>query len=92
MSTSPASDSRQTLGQFAIAVVALIVGTAVLFFAIGAVGSSSDDESAAGATTAATTDSASDETPAATASETEPTAQVVGPSDAATTPAPETLT
>lgn len=87
MSTSPDSGSRQTLGQFAIAVVALVVGSAVLFFAIGAVGGSSDDEPAAAATTATATE-AGTETPAATGSETEAPAQVVGPSDEATATAP----
>jgi hypothetical protein len=91
MSTSPDSASRQTLGQFAIAVVALVVGSAVLFFAIGAVGGSSDDEPAAAATTASATE-AGTETPATTGSETEAPAQVVGPSDEATATAPASPT
>ncbi len=92
MSTSPASEPRQTLNQFGIAVAALIVGSALLFFAIGAVGATPDDEGSEAATTSAPTAAgieATTGTPSAAGSETDAPAQVVGPSDEAT-PAPTT--
>lgn len=92
MSTSPASEPRQTLNQFGIAVAGLIVGSALLFFAIGAVGATPDDEGADAATTAAPTTAGSEATTGTSApagSETDAPAQVVGPSDEAT-PAPTT--
>lgn len=88
MSNTPASEPRQVLNQFVIAVVALVVGSALLFFAIGRVGAS-DDSADPVATSTPTT--AATSTPAATAttsaSETEAPAEVVTP-PATTSPAP----
>ncbi len=94
MSNTPAAEPRQVLNQFVIAVLALVVGSAVLFFAIGKVGASPDDSSepvatatataTATPTTAATTPPAAAETTPPPA--TEAPAEVVTP-PAATTPA-----
>lgn len=79
MSNSPASEPRQVLNQFGMSVLALVVGSALLFFAIGKVGASpdeGDEQPTAAATDAATAPAATASTPPAATQE--PAAVVTG--------------
>lgn len=87
MSNASAPEPRQVLNQFVIAVLALVVGSALLFFAIGTVGASPDEDAEPVATATSTPTTAPTTTaPTTSAPATEAPAEVVTP-PAATTPA-----
>ncbi|HKJ55238.1 MAG TPA: LytR C-terminal domain-containing protein [Nitriliruptoraceae bacterium] len=88
MSNASAPEPRQVLNQFVIAVLGLVVGSALLFFAIGTVGASPDEdaEPVAIATSSPTTAPTTPSAPTTSAPATQAPAEVVTP-PAATTPA-----